>query len=114
MLYDIIEFLAFIVPRILQLILEAGTRMHLIADPLAMSLYVAMSYVSASILLGVSAASLCRAVYKNNLIINRYTGKLIAQAVCLVILSVFTAAAPTTGLSLQYCAKAVGEFVTFQ
>ncbi len=111
--YNAIEFVAFIVPRALQFVLDGLTHLNWIDNRFAMSMYIGMSYACASMLFFGSFLMVRRTIYSGTLVIGRQTYGLLIGAMMLIAFSGFTAVAPSTGLSLKHCAKAVAGFVTF-
>lgn len=111
--YDAIEFVAFIVARILQFVLGTMTQLSLISDDLANNFYHGFSYLIALTLLIWSLTIAKSTVYKGSILINRQTSLILLLVLAIQMMAAFTAAAPTTGLSLKYCAKAVAGFVKF-
>jgi hypothetical protein len=112
--YNIIEFVAFIVPRVLQFVLDAITHLNWMDSRLAMNMYIGMSYACAAALLTGSFSLVRRSVHSGVLVVGKQTAWVLIGALVLSALAAFTAAAPSTGLSLKYCAKAIAGFVTFE
>ncbi len=112
-LYDIAEFVAFIVPRGIQVFLDGLAQLGFIEGALAMSIYVGLSYVSAAGLVFYAVYVGQRMVHGQMLVLNAHTANALAGSLVLVALAGFTAAAPTTGLSLKECTAAAAEFVKF-
>jgi len=112
-LYEGVEFFAFIVARALQLVLDAFTQLNWVDSRLAMNLYVGLSYASAIVLLFACWHMAKKAIHDGALVIGKETAAPLSACAALVAWAVFTAMAPSTGLSLKYCAKAMAGFIRF-
>lgn len=113
-IYDALEFFSFIVPIAIQVFIGMFTKLGWMNDSFALTMYEAMSYACAGLLIAASAWCTKRCVHQNCLVISARTGPSLAQAVLLLLFAVFSAMAPTTGISLKYCSHKVADFVSFQ
>lgn len=113
-IYDALEFSAFIVPIVIQVFLGMFTKLGWLSESFALTMYTAMSYACAGILIVAAGWRTGRCVSHESLVISARTGPFLLQSTLLLSFAVFSAMAPTTGISLKYCAKAAADFVSFQ
>lgn len=111
--FDFFEFAVFIFPRSIQVLLGVLTQTGWITDNFAFSMYLGLTYVCSAALTGTSLVMGSRCVFGQVLVISRETTMPLTKSLFILCLAGFTAAAPTTGLSLKYCAKAAADFIRF-
>lgn len=110
---DALEYVAFIVPRMIQNLLDMPFGMGLISGSMAMNLYLLLSYGTAAVLLFMAHLQARQCIWSGELVICKETFKPLLMGMIMTILAIYTVMAPTTGLSLRHCTMSAAPFVTF-
>lgn len=111
-LYNAFEFVVFLIPRVIQLLIDPITTLYGMEPSFAMSIYTGLSLLCAAGLAAAGCFAFRSAVRGQVLVINRETAQALFLSMALFGFATFTALAPSSGLSLKHCAKTVASFVT--
>lgn len=111
-LLDGIEFVAFIVPRLLQVGLDGFVQVGALPVHAAFGLYQAIAYVAGAALLFAASRAARPAFHQGALYLSHATAPFVGAALVLVLLGASSLLAPSSGLSLRYCNVVAAGFAS--